>query len=138
MRTTLARLATSLAALLSFGLASCGGGSGGSTPAQTPGAEGFWTGTTSSGFSILGAVLENGECWVMYYANGVLYGVVQGTGTSNNGNFTSKNGLDFDLEGMVTPVTVSASYRERASLQGTVTPKGGGPRDLHRNLRRSV
>jgi hypothetical protein len=129
MRTTLARLATSLVAVLSFGLAGCGGGGSGSTPpppAQTFGAEGFWSGSTSNGFSLLGAVLENGEYWVMYYANGVLYGVVQGTATANNGNFTSNNGLDFYLGGTVTPVAVSGSYRERASLQGTVTPQAGG------------
>jgi hypothetical protein len=117
-----------MAALLSLGLAACGGGSAPATPppAQISGAEGFWSGTTSSGFSILGAVLENGEYWVMYYANGVLYGVVQGSGTSNNGNFTSTNGLDFYLGGTVTPVAVSGSYRERASLQGVVTPQAGG------------
>lgn len=133
MRTTFARLTTFIAALLTLGLAGCGGGGGGGSapaapppPAQTSSAEGFWRGTTSSGFSILGAVLENGEYWVMYYANGLLYGVVQGTGTSNNGNFTSTNGLDFSLGGTVTPVAVSGSYRERASLQGVVTPQAGG------------
>lgn len=134
MRTTIAKLTATLIAPLSLVLAACGGGGGGGgstpatspPPAQTSGAEGFWSGTTSSGFSILGAVLENGEYWVMYYANGVLYGVVQGTGTSSNGNFTSTNGLDFYLGGTVTPVAVSGSYRERASLQGVVTPQAGG------------
>ncbi len=133
MRTKLPRLTSITIALLSLGLSACGGGSGSTPappppppPAQTSSAEGFWSGTTSSGFSILGAVLENGEYWVMYYANGVLYGVVQGTGTSSNGNFTSTNGLDFSLGGTVTPVAVSGSYRERASLQGVVTPQAGG------------
>jgi hypothetical protein len=113
-------------------LAGCGGGggSGGSTPAAPPPviatAEGFWSGTTSSGYGVLGAVLENGEYWVMYHANGLLYGVVQGSGVSNNGNFTSTNGLDYFIGGTVTPVAVSASYRERASLQGFVTPQAGG------------
>lgn len=123
--------AATLAAMLCAALGACGGGGsgGGSAPPPPPPpdtAEGFWTGMTSSGFSILGAVLENGEYWVMYHAGGVLYGVVQGTGTSNNGNFTSTNGLDFYLGGGVTPVAVSGSYRARASLQGLVTPQGGG------------
>jgi hypothetical protein len=129
MRTTLARLTSIAIALLSLGLSACGGG-GSSTPppapAQTSGAEGFWSGTTSSGFSILGAVLENGEYWFMYFDGGVLYGFVQGTGSWNNGNFTSTNGLDFDFGGAVTPVAVSASYRERVSLQGVATPQTGG------------
>jgi hypothetical protein len=71
-------------------------------------------------------VLDNGEYWVMYYANGLLYGVVQGTSTATNGNFTSSNGLDFLLGGGVTPVAVAASYRSKASLQGTLTPQAGG------------
>lgn len=119
------------AAILATGLTACGGGGdGGSAPPPPPpvatSAEGFWSGTTSTGYSILGAVLENGEYWVMYHANGMLYGVVQGNGVSNNGSFTSSNGLDFFLGGAVTPVAVSASYRERASLQGVVTAQSGG------------
>lgn len=120
--------------LISLVLAACGGGGGDSAPAPSPTppppaadtAEGFWSGTVSSGYSILGAVLENGEYWVMYHANGLLYGVVQGTGTSRNGNFTSANGLDYFLGGAVTPVGVSGSYRTRASLQGVLTPQAGG------------
>lgn len=111
-------------------LGACGGGGGDAPPPSPPpaqgSAEGFWSGTTSTGYSLLGAVLENGEYWVMYHANGILYGVVQGHGTSRNGSFTSTNGLDFFLGGGVTPVAVSASYRERASLQGFVTPQAGG------------
>lgn len=132
MRTTIAKLTATLAMPLTLVLAACGGGGGGGEtpppppPPQTAGAEGFWSGTASSGFSILGAVLENGEYWVMYYAGGVLYGLVQGNGTWNNGNFTSTNGLDFNIGGTVTPVAVSGSYRERASLQGLVTPQAGG------------
>jgi hypothetical protein len=112
-------------------LAGCGGGGGDASPPAAPPpvtatAEGFWSGTTSSGYGLLGAVLDNGEYWVMYHANGLLYGVVQGSGVSNNGNFTSTNGLDFFIGGTVTPVAVSASYRARASLQGFVTPQAGG------------
>lgn len=120
-----------LLALLAAAVAGCGGGGGDSGPPATPPpqvstAEGFWSGTTSSGFSLLGAVLENGEYWVMYYANGLLYGVVQGRGTANNGSFASTNGLDFYVGGTVTPVAVSASYQSRASIQGLVTPQAGG------------
>jgi len=44
-----------------------GGGGGGSPPpdAGSP-AQGFWSGTTSTGYGVLGAVLENGEYWFMY------------------------------------------------------------------------
>ncbi len=132
MQAARSKLIAVLSIVAVAGLAGCGGGGGGggssvSSPApQTATAEGFWRGTASTGYSILGAVLENGDYWVMYYANGLLYGVVQGNGTSNNGSFASSNGLDFYLGGTVTPVAVSASYQSRASIQGLVTPQAGG------------
>jgi hypothetical protein len=117
----------SIVAALALVVAGCGGGGDSAAPAPPASpAQGFWSGTTSSGYGFLGAVLENGEYWFMYYANGYLYGVVQGTGAAANGNFTSSNGLDFYLGGAVTPVAVAGSYRERASLQGVVTPQAGG------------
>lgn len=124
-------LSTVLSCLI---VTACGGGGGGDAPSSPPpapasaadSAEGFWTGTASSGYSLLGAVLDNGEYWVMYHANGFLYGVVQGVGRSNGGSFSSSSGLDYFLGGGVTPVAVSASYRSRTSLQGTVTPQSGG------------
>lgn len=119
----------SIVVTLAFVVAACGGGSGSAPPPPPPAspAQGFWVGSTSSGYGLLGAVLENGEYWFMYHANGYLYGVVQGTGSAANGNFASSDGLDFYLGGTVTPVAVAGSYRERASLQGVVTPQAGGP-----------
>lgn len=98
------------------------GGSGGSA---TTTAEGLWRGTTDTNRSVTGVVLHDGTFYVLYSAAGnpsVIAGVVQGSGTSNNGSLSSSNAKDFNLEGhVVYPVTVSASYYVKQSLNGQVT-----------------
>ena len=57
----------------------------------------------------------------------VIGGIVQGSGTSNNGSFSSTNARDFNLEGLgVLNATVSASYNARQSLNGLVSYASGG------------
>ena len=100
----------SVIALFAISLASCGGGGSDSpAPSAGPTAEGVYggtlTGSTSSAFQLL--VLENGEFWAMYgtqtaSAFGVA-GFIQGSGTSNNGSYTSSNTKDFG----VNPATIS-------------------------------
>lgn len=123
------RLALAACVALLLGLSGCGGGGGGGGgggSAQTSPAQGFWTGTTSNGYGLMGAVLENGEYWFMYYAGNAIEGLVQGTGSASNGNFVSTDGLDFWAGGGAVAVNVSGSYRERETLQGFVTPRAGG------------
>jgi hypothetical protein len=87
-------------------------------------AEGLWTGTTSTGRTITGVVLDNGTYWVLYSApnnSSVIAGAVQGTGTSANGSFSSSDGRDFNLEGQgINSTTVSASYVAKQSLNGSI------------------
>src|SRR3569832_1546317 len=78
-------------------VAACSSGSSdnSSTPTLPPAAtsaEGLWNGTTSTTRTVGGLVLNDGSYWVFYTAIGnptVLAGLVQGTGTSNLGAFTS-------------------------------------------------
>lgn len=110
-------------------LAACGGGGDDNsaglalirtkTPPAT--AEGLYSGSSSNGFQIASMVLDNGEYYVVYGKAGTGYGVVQGNGTSVNGAFSSTNGLDFVGGQTPTPVTISATYAAKRSLQGTVT-----------------
>jgi hypothetical protein len=126
---------TSLVAssILSAALGGCGGGGGSLTPpiqaAEPPPAnivipEGLYTGTTSTGRSINGLVLDDGTYYVLYSATnnpGVIAGAVQGTGAALNGSFSSSNGKDINLEGLgVLSATVSTSYTLKASLNGTI------------------
>jgi hypothetical protein len=93
-------------------------------PTSTETAEGLWVGTTDSNRTVTGLVLDDGTYYVLYSQVGnptIVGGVVQGSGTSNNGSFTSTDARDFNMEGMgVLDATVSASYTVRQSLGGTV------------------
>jgi hypothetical protein len=125
----LAILATSVA------LASCGGGGGSSSSAPPPPppdlgtAEGLWNGTTGSGRSFSGLVLDNGTYWFLYTAvgnNAVLGGAIEGDGTSSSGKFTSSNGMDFNLEGLgINAFTLAGTYAAKSQLGGTLTYTGG-------------
>ena len=109
-------------------LAACGssGGNGGAAPAPPAAtAEGLWTGSTSTSRSVTGIVLDDGTYWVLYsvpHASSLIAGVVQGTGTSLNGSFSSSDGVDFNLEGQgFNNATVAASFAAKQSFNGSVT-----------------
>ncbi|HQR71318.1 MAG TPA: hypothetical protein PLE54_11980 [Burkholderiaceae bacterium] len=117
-----------LIASLCFSLVACGGGSGGGGghySGQPPGtAEGLWKGTSSTGRDLEGLVLPDGQYWVVYTAvgnNAVIAGAVEGNGTSQNGRFTSTNGLDFNFEGLgILDVDIDANYVKQKTLNGTL------------------
>jgi len=94
-------------------------------PPSTDSAEGLWIGSTSTGRDIAGLLFNDGSYYVLYsgeFNPAIIAGVVQGSGTSNNGSFTSTNAVDFNLEGgEVFPATISASYIAKQSFNGTLT-----------------
>ena len=75
-------------------------------------------------------MLDDGTYYVLYSPVGsptAIAGVVQGTGTSNVGLFSSSNARDFNLEGLgVLSASVSASYVAKQSLNGTVSYSPSG------------
>lgn len=119
--------------IVAVALSACGGG-GGSSPTMNPvtptSAQGLWNGTTSSGRSIAGLVLDDGTYWFIYTAvgnNAVIAGAVQGHGTSSNGAFTSSDGIDFNLEGLGSNgFSLSGTYTDKSTLGGTQTYTTGG------------
>lgn len=86
-------------------------GGGGEATAGT--AEGFWVGSSSTGYRVALAVLENAETWGVYTRNGLIYGAVYGT-SNGTGNTFSSTGSDFNL---VKWSVVNGSFT------GTVVPK---------------
>lgn len=115
-------------------LAACGGsgGNGGATSTPpAPSAEGLWIGSTSTSRSVTGIVLDDGTYWVLYslpHASSLIAGVVQGTGTSVDGSFSSSDGIDFNLEGQgINNATVSANYVAKQSFNGSVTYPNPNP-----------
>ena len=114
---------------LVLALAACGGGGGNGGAAPPPeraaSAEGLWIGSTSTSRTLTGFVLEDGSYWLLYslpHASSFIAGVVQGSGNSLNGSFSSADGVDFNLEGQgISNTTVSASYMVKQSFNGSVS-----------------
>lgn len=116
-------------------LSACGGGGNGDVggnagpppaPPQPP-AEGVFGGTLAlrSATHFQALILENGEFWSIYGRDyGSIFqvdGFVQGSGTSNNGSFTSPNVKDFGIFPPL-PGTLYATYNSSArTMAGTVT-----------------
>ena len=114
--------------LLLAGCSSGGGGDDAPPSAITGTAEGLWTGTTGDGRTISGVVLDDDTYWLWYSAVGqpsVLAGALQGSGRSQNGAFTSSNGIDFNIEGIgplvLLDAPLAASYVMRKSFNGVIT-----------------
>ena len=130
----ISRLGVAVSVILcAIGLAACGGGGGGGGGAPNAGAtaEGVYggtlTGSTSSDFELL--VLENGEFWSLYGTQTPTFfgvaGFVQGSGTSNNGTFTSSNTKDFGFTPALAGNT-NATYNATAkTISGTVSGSSG-------------
>ncbi|MEN9315999.1 MAG: hypothetical protein RIS35_2392 [Pseudomonadota bacterium] len=99
-------------------------------PVVTPdAAAGFWNGSTETGRSLTGAVLDDGTYYLFYSAANnanALGGFLHGTGSTTAGSFASSNTRDFNLEG---PALLDASLQStvvpRSSFNGTVTYTSG-------------
>jgi len=114
-----------------LGLTACGGGGGGGgddtpSPSISP-AEGLYDGTTSTGRDIAGLVLDDGTIYMLYsWLNYPDYigGVVQGDSSAKDGNITSDNLVDFNLEGLgILSASMAGNYVPKQSLSGRVTYK---------------
>ena len=116
------------ASILALAACSGGGGSDSAQPSPAPApvanAEGLWSGSDSTSRSVTGIVLQDGTYWILYsipHVAAVLGGVIQGSGTSLNGSFSSSDGVDFNVEGQgVNNATISASYVTKQTLNGSV------------------
>jgi hypothetical protein len=109
--------------------AACGGGYSESDVSSLPpptasSAEGRWTGTTLTGRTVAGLVLDDGSYWLFYTARDnshVLAGLIHGMGTSHAGSFGSSNTRDFNLEGTgIRAATMHGSYVPNKRFQGTI------------------
>jgi hypothetical protein len=125
-KTMKAAIKYTLAATAVAILAACGGG-GGSTPTAGT-AEGFWSGTTNTGYDVALAVLENGETWGIYISNSGLEGALYGTSTGS-GNTFSASGSNFNLRAWsVTGGTLTGTVVQRSTINAV--SNGGGTLSL--------
>ncbi len=128
MQRLLYRPLISLLALVSLlTLHGCGEPEQPTTP-QTNSAEGFWTGNTNTNRALTGVVLDDGSYYFFYSVAGnpaQIAGVIQGTGTSSDGTFTSGNTRDFRIGASTLNATITATYGNRSFLNATITYAGG-------------
>ena len=104
-------------------LTACGGGGSDGTSTTTPTpvaatAEGFWSGTASTGPQVQLAILENGETWGFYTVQGSLAGALYGN-TTSNGTSVSGSGLDF-YGGTVKAGNYSGSFSAKNTINLTL------------------
>lgn len=119
---------TLLAIAIALSVSGCGGDQ---TPVVPPAntAEGLWSGTTNTNRTLTTAVLDDGTYYFFYSGPGnpnQIGGVIQGTGTSNSGSFTSSNTKDFGIGVTVLDATLAANYAARQFLNGSITYFGTG------------
>ena len=120
--------------LLGITLVLSASGCGGQTSDQTSAlasantAEGLWAGTFNNR-TLTTAVLDDGT-YYFFYSSAVnpnqIAGVIQGTGTSNNGIFTSPNTKDFGIGVAVQDATISADAAARQFFNGSIAYSGAG------------
>ncbi len=85
-------------------------------PAASDGAEGFWTATTAEGVNVKWAVLDGGETWGIYEAQGTILGAFHGQ-THASGGALHGTGLAFDIpSGTLGETTFTGSYLPRQAI----------------------
>ena len=118
--------------LLGIALALSASGCGGDqTSDQNPTlpSEGLWAGTTNTNRTLTTAVLDDGTYYFFYSAAAnpnQIAGVIQGTGSSNNGSFTSSNTKDFGIGIPVLDATISGDVAARQSFNGSIAYSRAG------------
>lgn len=118
-------------------LSACGGEGDTSSPppptlAQSS-AEGLWDGTTGTGRTVSGVVLDDATYWFLYSVTGdpsMIEGFIQGDSSFQNGTLTSSNAKDFNVGRSGAPVlnaTINGKYETKQRLSGTTVYQIGGP-----------
>lgn len=95
-------------------------------PAVTGEAEGFWTGSTSTGRSFDALVTASGDVWAVYGDGGVALGAIKGTIIRDAGGQLQATGTDYYIAGGRTySGTMSGSYTPAGTMSGSYS--GGAP-----------
>jgi len=83
-------------------------------------AQGFWDGTTNANESVDGVVLDDGTFYFFYSAADNSYvGLIQGSSSAANGQFSSSGAKDFRFLNSVSDASITAMYVPKMSFGGT-------------------
>ena len=104
--------------ILALALSACGGGSRNTTAVnQDP--QGFWVGTTTSGYDLAAVVLENGDYYSLYSQNNIVVGANYGRLAVTGNNFTGSLNNIYITGNQFNSGTISGSFTPKSTLQGT-------------------
>lgn len=121
----LKRFLSLLVLVMTLGAGGCGEQL--TTPPSPDNAEGLWSGTTNTGRTLTTAVLDDGSIYIFYSAAlnaNQLSGVIQGTGTTNNGSFISTDTKDFGIGVAALDASLSATFTPRQFFNGSISYQG--------------
>lgn len=113
-------------------VASCGGGDPSDFDPVLDRAEGIWVGTSSNGFDVSVAILENGETWGVYTSGGAIVGAIHAETRSSDGrlgghgqefNIPNRSVAGFSYTGTYVPRSaITASTSNFVQITGTYQP----------------
>ncbi len=92
-------------------------------------AEGLWNGSTNTNRTMTIAVLDDGTSYFFYSDQGnaaTVAGVLQGVGSSSNGNYSASSVKDFRIGAAPLDATISGTYSARQAFNGTITYQPSG------------
>lgn len=92
-------------------LVACGSGSNNTVANQDP--QGFWLGTSATGYNIAAVVLENGQYYSLFSKNGIVEGANYGAMTVSGTNFS----------GSLDDIYIPGNKTNSGTIAGTFSPK---------------
>ena len=101
-------------------LTACGGGGGDESAGQ---AEGFWVGSTSTGYTAQVAILEDGQAWGLYTTGSTIIGALAGTASASGGSISGSGSDYYFPGGTATPGSFSGTFTPRGTM--TITTGSG-------------
>jgi hypothetical protein len=86
-------------------------------------AEGLWLGNTSDGAYVIGFVLDDATFYFIYSSQ-TDAGIITGSASEANGQFSSTDAVDVDLLHGIKPATISGSFVPQGALTGSLAAFG--------------
>ena len=110
-----------LALACACAVASCGGGDPADFDPVLDRAEGIWAGTSSTGFDVSVAILENGETWGVYTSGETIVGAIHAETRSSDGRLGG-HGREFNIPNRsVAGFSYTGTYVPRSAITATTS-----------------
>lgn len=102
-------------------LVACGSGSNNSQPVANQDPQGFWMGTSASGYNIAAVVLENGQYYSLFSKDGIVDGANYGAMTVSGTSFTGTLDDIYIPGNQTNSGTIAGTFSPKSKLQGVTS-----------------